>query len=302
MASKNLLSVIDLVRFITRHPLNEKRKIAALRRVLAWQVSSRLAPGPIAVSFVNDSELLVSAGMTGATGNIYTGLHEFEDMSFVLHALRDDDVFVDVGANVGSYTILAGAVVGAKCLAFEPIPETYRHLIRNINLNGIGATVAAQNIGIGNEDGELRFSSDLDTVNHVLGASEESAGGVAVPVKTLDAVAADSHPAVIKIDVEGFETSVIDGGSATLRSESLLAVVMELNGSGARYGFDENALHQKMLKLAFQPVAYSPLDRRLTPLESKNTESGNTIYVRDIERMRSRLENARPFVVHGQTV
>lgn len=45
--------------------------------------------------------------MTGATGNWYCGLQEYEDMSFVLHALRPGDLFVDVGANIGSYSILA---------------------------------------------------------------------------------------------------------------------------------------------------------------------------------------------------
>lgn len=57
--------------------------------------------------------------MTGATGNIYVGLHEFEDMAFLLHVLRRTDLFVDVGANIGSYTILAGGAAGAKLLLNE---------------------------------------------------------------------------------------------------------------------------------------------------------------------------------------
>jgi thymidylate synthase len=63
--------------------------------------------------------------MTGATGNIYAGLHEFEDMAFLLHLLRSEDMFADVGSNIGSYTILASGVVGAKSVAFEPVPSTY---------------------------------------------------------------------------------------------------------------------------------------------------------------------------------
>ena len=63
--------------------------------------------------------------MTGATGNIYTGLHEFEDMMFLLHLLRPGDIFVDAGANIGSYTVLASAVVGAKSISFEPVPPLF---------------------------------------------------------------------------------------------------------------------------------------------------------------------------------
>jgi len=106
--------------------------------------------------------------MTGATGNIYTGLHEFEEMSFVLHFLRKDDVMFDIGANIGSYTILAGAVVGAECFAFEPIPDTFGHLIDNVNINGIYEKVKCYNIGIADKNGILKFTSNLDTCNHVV--------------------------------------------------------------------------------------------------------------------------------------
>lgn len=259
-------------------------------------------PGSVAVNFVNDSKLLVSPGMTGATGNIYTGLHEFEDMAFVLHTLREHDVFIDIGANIGSYTVLAGAVVGARCIAFEPIPTTYRHLVQNINLNGIYSSVDAQNIGIGRENGELKFTSELDTVNHVISATEEDVNSISVPVKTLDDVVSGQHPTIIKIDVEGFETNVIEGASTVLLQETLLAVVIELNGSGTQYGFDERVLHKKMLEYGFQTFTYSPFGRKLIPLNGKNMKSGNTIYIKNIEQVKRRIKSARPFTTNGLSV
>ena len=125
-------------------------------------------PGPVAVSFVNDTRLLVSSGMTGATGNIYCGLHEFVDMGFLLHLLRPGDMFYDIGANVGSYTILASAAIGAQSVSLEPVPQTFHFLQDNIRLNGVSERVTALNAGVGHVNGVLRFTSDLDTVNHVL--------------------------------------------------------------------------------------------------------------------------------------
>ena len=55
--------------------------------------------------------------MTGATQNIYCGLQEFEEMAFLLHFLRKDDLPLDIGANIGSYTILAASSVGARTMA-----------------------------------------------------------------------------------------------------------------------------------------------------------------------------------------
>lgn len=95
------------VRFVWNHPLNRSARFAALGRVIRWQIASRLVPGPIALPFVKDTYLFATRGMTGATGNWYCGLHEYEDMSFVLHTLKPGDLFVDVGANIGSYSVLA---------------------------------------------------------------------------------------------------------------------------------------------------------------------------------------------------
>lgn len=101
-----MIGVFKTLSYVLRHPLNQSFKCAAVGRWLRWQLVSRLAPGPIIVAFGPNTSLAVSSGMTGATGNIYTGLHEFEDMAFLLHFLRSGDTFVDVGANVGSFSIL----------------------------------------------------------------------------------------------------------------------------------------------------------------------------------------------------
>ncbi len=56
-------------------------------------------------------------------------------MSFVLHFLRNTDLFIDVGANLGAYSILASSVSGARTIAFEPVPHTFQLLKNNIALN-----------------------------------------------------------------------------------------------------------------------------------------------------------------------
>src|SRR5207248_910045 len=67
--------------------------------------------------------------------------HEVAEMAFVLHVLRPSDKFIDVGANVGSYTVLAAGAVGSRVFAVEPIPTTFGFLRRNVALNGLGELV-----------------------------------------------------------------------------------------------------------------------------------------------------------------
>jgi FkbM family methyltransferase len=295
-----MMSALRTLSYIARHPLNRRDPWRALWRFAAWQIASRLGAGAIAVPFVDDTRLLVARGMHGATGNVYCGLHEFEDMAFVLHALQPDEFFVDVGANVGSYSVLAAGVVGAQVLAFEPAPGAYAALTDNLRLNSLESRVEVRRQAVGAEPGQLRFTSGLDTVNHIIAAAEDGSAAFEVPIVTLDAVLEPPRPCIIKVDVEGYESAVVAGAQRTLRSSEVLAVLMECNGSGARYGFDEARLHESMLGFGFLAARYDPLTRRLHADESGG--GGNRLYIRDAAVLQARVSAAPRRHVHGSRV
>ena len=285
-----------LLAFVWNHPLNTNGRLSALGRVIRWQLASRLLAGPIALPFVEDTSLFAMRGMTGVTGNWYCGLHEVREMAFVLHVLRKDDHFVDVGANAGSYTVLAGGAVGARVTAVEPIPETFQHLMRNVALNGLTARVHACPCGLSDTPGQLRFTRGLDAMNHVLAEGEEMPA-VEVPVRTLDDVIGADTPTLVKIDVEGHERAVLLGGARTLADHRLLAVVMETNASGARYGIDDAELFSLMRGHGFSPWGYDPFGRRLVDAVEGG---GNTVFVRDRVAVEARVRSAREYrLVNG---
>lgn len=241
--------------------------------------------------------LLASLGMTGATGNYYCGLHELSDMGFVLHALTPDDLFLDVGANIGSYTVLAAGAVGAKVIAVEPIPDTCERLRRNVAVNRLEDRVVLVNKGLASREGELRFTATLDCVNHVA-VDGESGQCVVVPVTTIDQLCREAIPAVIKIDVEGFEDQVLAGASMTLSSPAVLAVVMETNRSGARYGKGDDALFAEMRRLGFVPCGYDAIERNIV---TEATGLGNTIFIRNPGALLPRLKSAKKYrLINGE--
>lgn len=290
------MGLFGLLRFIAGHPLNRGGKVAALRRFARWQAASRIIRRPISLPFVGDTRLLVSRGMTGATGNYYCGLHEASEMGFILHALREDDLFVDVGANIGSYTILAAGAVGAKTISVEPVPTTFHRLLDNIRLNGLEQRVQAVCCGLSSEPGELRFLSSLDTMNRVALPGDDLPT-ITVPVDTLDALCNGRVPAVIKIDVEGHEKSVLQGAAAVLAQPGLKAVLMETNQSGAKFGVADEEIVALMRAHGFQPATYDPFTRRLSPLEGTPL---NTIFVRDLAAISTHCAAARRYsLVNG---
>lgn len=296
------MGILRTMSFVLNHPLNKSRKLKSLQRWVTWQVGSRLVPGPVAVPYVNRSRLLVKKGMKGATGNVYTGLHEFEDMSFLLHTLRSGERFVDVGANVGTYTVLAAAVVGAHVVAIEPIPSTFQCLIDNININCVRDLVRPLNVGLGAASGSIHFTASLDAVNHVVSPLERHRGElVECKIETLDSVVDVQRPLLLKVDVEGFESEVFAGGQNVMADRDLKAVIVELNGAGRRYGRDDARIHQMMVEYGFRPVRYLPESRRLLQ-QAKNNTRGNTIYVRDLEDISARVATADSFIVNGKKI
>lgn len=283
------------------HPLNCEDKFAALVRFARWQCGSRLVSRSVVHEWVNKSRFFVKTGETGLTLNIYTGLHEFSDMGYLLHVLRSEDFFVDVGANVGSYSILAGAAIGSRGIAFEPLPHTYMRLTENLRLNHLEERVISVNKGVGAEQGNIVFTSGkYDAMNHALAENEQSENTVNVEVTTLDACLKTKSPSLIKIDVEGFETPVLEGADETLKKESLHSVIMELNGSGSRYGYNESKILEKMQNHGFMTYSYDPLRRKLINLEGKNMTSGNTLFIRDKNFIEERLRNAPKVKIHGR--
>jgi FkbM family methyltransferase len=287
--------------FIFNHPLSKRHIVRSFASLLLWQVQSALRPDKFYVKpFIKPVKFYARKGLTGITGNIYSGLHEFDDMAFLLHFLRPGDVFFDVGANVGSYSLLALGVCGAKTVSMEPIEPTFNILMQNIALNHLGENILAINAAAGGEEGKLLFTSAYDTGNHVAAKDEPDANVVSVPVITIDSLTAGKVPVLVKIDVEGYETEVLKGMTETLDKPDMKALIIELNGSGARYGYDEAKLHELLLSKQFSACRYDPFTRSLKPVPTFG--SFNTIYCRDIDFVEQRIRTADGVRIMGETI
>lgn len=288
----------NILKFIWQHPLAKRHLFKAYFNTISWQIKSAFIKKPLIVKFIEHTKFYAERGLNGITGNIYTGLHEFEDMGFLIHFLKAEDVFFDVGANVGSYTILASGLRQAKSIAFEPIPKSYTMLTKNVELNKLENLVQCENKGVGNKEGKLNFIDDEDTKNHIV--LEQNYKSIAVDIVALDKFYPHFKPSLIKIDVEGFETEVLNGAKKILNDPTLKAIIIELNGSGERYGFDDLTTHNSLLAAKFLPYSYNPFKRELTRLNLYGKV--NTIYIRDIDYVNNRLNTAPSFMVFNQKI
>jgi FkbM family methyltransferase len=286
-----MASILPTLKFIAQHPLSSQRPLSAFWRYARWQIESRLRDEVI-FDWVEGSKLAARNGMTGATGNIYCGLHEFADMAFLLHLLRPGDLFVDVGANVGSYTVLASAVCGARSIAIEPDPGTVQSLRRNVEVNGIGERVTVIESAVGSSLGKVRFTVGQDTTNRVASGTEVATREV--QVCALDDLLAGEAPALIKLDVEGYEPQVLAGASTVLKRRSLIAIITETA---------DPAIRSLLRNAGFTCAHYDPSRREILAEGelAKRVSSPNTLFVRQ-DQTRQRLKSAAQRNVAGVAV
>ena len=122
----------------------------------------------MAFDFVEPARLFARSGLTPATANLYVAMQEFDDIAFAVHMPRPGDLFRDVGANIGAYTILASVVSGARGIAFEPVSSTYDLARTKHSIEWIGRESRRDTAAVGAKIGTARIPSNLDTGNHVL--------------------------------------------------------------------------------------------------------------------------------------
>lgn len=159
-----------------------------------------------------------------------------EELQFIKTLELTDKVVVDIGANVGIFSLNVSKISGsrAQCIAFEPHPRITKYLKANIELNGF-TNIEVKEVALGASKGVIKFSDKHgDDMNHVTIKDENH---IIVEMTTLDATVENiKELELIKIDVEGFEREVLRGAETSLSKTKHL--IIEFNPAAyLRYGF-----------------------------------------------------------------
>lgn len=230
---------VGSIQRIARNPYIDR--LAAVGRHLDWQRRKLLRDFPLELD-LSESVLVATHGRCGVSALVNAhGLYDFNNMTLLKRVLVQGGVFVDVGANVGAYTLVASEQPRARVLAYEPHPATFALLQENLRRNerrNVIATCAA----VGDEVGVLSISDTPgSSTTHVASGNEGAV--IQVPVVRLDVelerreLIAD----VIKIDVEGFEYPVLRGAGDALSRATL--VFVEVNGLSDQRGTGRDAIY-----------------------------------------------------------
>jgi FkbM family methyltransferase len=214
-----------VIRYVWTHPSNSGQRVRAVLRAARYQARARV-PGHREVARLGErSRLWVDLHRTAASMVLYANPPDLREMLVWRRVLRAGALFVDVGANVGTYTIWA-AERGAEVIALEPAADTFELLRETIALNGYPVT--AVRAAAGDHCGSARFTTGLDAGNSL------AADGPAVTrLVTVDSLIGSRPVAGLKVDVEGFEIGVLRGAARALADRRIGLIQIEWNQASA---------------------------------------------------------------------
>ena len=232
---------LSSVRRILRNRYVDRPRAVGRHLGWQWRRGARAFPAELPLS---ESVLVASSGKCGVSALVNAhGMYDYNNMRLIKRALEDGGTFIDVGANIGAFSLIASEQRAARVLAFEPHPATFarmqENLRRNRRINVIPVCAA-----VGSRDGEIDISDTPGSATtHAVAGRDADADAdasreptIAVPLRRLDdelarhGLTAD----LLKIDVEGFEADVLEGCGAALAAVAL--VLVEINGLSDRRG------------------------------------------------------------------
>ncbi len=159
-----------------------------------------------------------------------------------IETFKPDDLFIDIGANIGLYSLYAAFSRGVEVIAFEPESLNYALLNKNIFINRIDQKIKAYSLALSNEiafnsihislfmegAGCHNFKEKLDFKQEIF-HPEFSQGSFSVTLDYLIEKKFIPLPQHIKIDVDGIEHKIIEGARETLKNPALQSLLIELN-------------------------------------------------------------------------
>jgi FkbM family methyltransferase len=169
---------------------------------------------------------------------IFFGIYEEEELAVALSCLKPGDVALDIGANIGYFSLHFARRVGAEGAvhSFEPDPDVHAQLLRNRSLNGFATVIVPHQLAVADSPGQMAFHR----------SSPENAGWgslakfgdipsteASVKVTTLDEFAEAqklAKVALLKVDVEAYEVELLRGAQKCLQRKLFDRVLIEFNG------------------------------------------------------------------------
>jgi FkbM family methyltransferase len=208
-------------------------------------------------------------GEAAAVTVYYNGGRYYFDphgMGFIKHYLKPGDAFLDVGANIGIYTLFAASIMGQSVSidSFEAHPRTAMLLEENVTLNGLQNSIRIHRVAAGAAPGVVRFASKkiFGGENNVIIDNDEERA-IEVPCVRIDDLLGNRTYAMGKMDIEGFELMALQGAINHIIAANPPVWYIEVTELTERYGYTQSDLGQWLTEMDYELAIYDVFQHEL---------------------------------------
>jgi FkbM family methyltransferase len=202
------------------------------------RMTTYLGDGIALTYLVDETPMLVRSNDSGIALNLIDGgIYEEDNLTVLLSFVRDDTVFLDIGANLGYFSLQIAQRIKnvGKVHAFEPVPELHELFRRNVFLNGLRHAVELHPFGLSDRNETVQFSVRRgDLGSGTIGAAPSPEfQSLSARVRRLDDVFSEDFTCdLVKIDVEGHEFQVLNGMRQIIDRSPHIKILFECFGIG----------------------------------------------------------------------
>ncbi len=205
---------------------------------------------------------------------IYYGF-EKDEIMFVQEYLKKGDYFLDIGSNIGLFSLYASKIVGesGRVFAFEPALKTYTRLQKNIAINNLN-NITANRLGVSDKKGTLQLNvseNGHDAWNSFAEIdSSYYSGKESVEVVTIDDYLKEFNVdakkiKIMKVDVEGWEVQVLKGAADFLKNYSPILMVEFTEQNSLAAGHCCHVLYDVAVNLGYKWYTFDSKEKKLIP-------------------------------------
>ncbi|GAA6621370.1 FkbM family methyltransferase [Scytonema sp. NUACC26] len=269
------------IQYIWSHPNCQQQKFQSLFRFIGWQFYKRLFHKFIDIQIIPQVKIRCYPDSYSAGAVLYCGLYDYDEMNFLLRYLRDEDSFLDVGANVGVYTLLAASKIKSGLIySFEALPKNYARLRENIQINQF-KQVKPHSIAISNSAGSTAFNlAEGDSMPFITSTATNNT--ITIQTDTLDNLLREeclTSLTLAKIDIEGAEMLAFKGATSLLKQQRPYVWIVEINDTVNHFGYQKQNVVDLLQDYGYGLYSYNAVTNQIDSITLEQKQRDNVLAI-----------------------
>lgn len=273
-------NVLINLRKLLKNPSLERNKLSFILKLIFWKINKHFLNISFIYSFYKSLKIVLEPSSSYGALTFYTNLADYYEMHFLLKTLKNQDVFIDIGSNIGIYSLLASTkITSGRIFAFEPNPSIFNKLKTNLQLNNVTNCMPIERIVSNTNEKKMFMINSISELSKIVINNKANKSIIKISSVKLDDFVVENNIQnikLLKIDVEGAEGLVFEGAKNILKSHLVSNILFELNPVANEFGISSTIIFNQLTNFGYNIYYFNSVGRlvkvnKYSDLPSKDT-------------------------------